>query len=1017
MGRVKYRAKILKIEGDNVHFSIPTEVFARTIPDFEGFDLADPLTLKADFLDIEKIFYLGSKGRLKNQFAKLVPEDVKTIFDPMCGTALFLAEMAKQGKRIIANDYSTAPFYTARAMFLKNKPNEEEFKAFLKSVNEVEGYYFQNAKKLFPILAGRKHAQKFIDGYILRAREAKFGHYYLGVLSACLLNWFGSFGGPYRKWSFAEFKSKLGFYAKQLRSFEIEGTVTNLDALTMEIPSVDMIYFDPPYSEKLFKYITKFGKLNAILLQKDWDKKEVTQDQVQALAEKLAGHCKYLFVSTSPACPIKWKALFERTKRQASQKRFALTGSGAIAASLPSAQQNKRRMSEILWVSVRKSEGEEQEKAEIEKAKADPFSVYPDESGDYSYMMHTHARGRSVHADLRIQSLGKEFLVGWTLMIQREGAIKEPILSMGDLRKINADSTKYYKINLQTGEWAEREKKSTKPGTTVRVELVATRKSPEPKSWMTFEGVVKPGVLGATKEFPGVFVIVDRGKAEYLSQKPWLHEYFFDGKVLKKGRFFFRQLRAWKTKKSDDEPDQQEILGSEVLWNHIADLNSRAFAVLKGEGMTDEEIRQWIEPQLIEVMKEMGLPAESEVSVDDPMNRGLKEEDILKAFVIPPGKEEGLGPELGWLCINPDDQIPYVLSNRAIEQGFLPPPTISALPKHWRKHVKTEEEYWTVKDKPKAFEMRKVLVKRWKEEGILSKAQKGDRDPFGKSVEKEAPVEVLWVGSRRDEWEAIEKARHRHDTCMECSHKPVLEIIWANGHGHAWFCWPCFVKWLGKETNPWSGKGDDVDYVKLVKDGEAAKKFADNRNPNIKEQLAEYFASEEIKGAAKEFEVFLERLKSEKDSKPESVGVSKAAVTEFRFTYQFWKGPKVVREGPTRERFLLWIKTGEKYLIFKLNDNILEADETGGMIREDNWGNEEYRKTGYVKPGTPLNPTTDTPSFIRLLGSGKAIMLIDKPELKKIQFKGKKLKGVFLFKRAEDHWYVERTPAEPGGET
>lgn len=1000
MQKVKHRAKIVKIEGDKIHYSVPTEVFEQTIPDFEGFVLADPLTLKADFLDIEKIFYLGSKGRLKTQFAKLVPEDVKTIFDPMCGTALFLAEMAKRGKTVIANDYSTAPFYTARAMFLKNKPGEEEFKAFLKSVKEVEGYYFQNAKKLFPILAGRKQAQKFIDGYILRAREAAFGHYYLGVLSACLLNWFGSFGGPYRKWSFAEFKSKLKLYAKQLRAFEVGGTVTNLDALTMEIPNVDMIYFDPPYSEKLFKYVAKFGKLNSMLLQKDWDKKEVTQEQVEKLAEKLAAHCKYLFVSTSPACPIKWKKLFERTKRQASQKRFALTGSGAIAASLPSAQQNKRRMSEILWVSVRKSEESDQEDLEVEKAKSDPFSVYPDESKDFGYMMHTHARGRSVHADLRIQNLGKEFLVGWTLMIQREGEIKEPILSMSELRKINADSTKYYKVNLQTGEWAKREKKGTKPGTTVRAELVATRKAPEPKSWMTFEGVVKPGVIGATKEFPGVFVIVDRGKAEYLSQKPWLHEYYFDGRVLKKGRFFFRQLRSWK-KKSDGEPPEQEILGSEVLWSHISDLNAQTFAVLQDQGMTDEEIREWIEPQLVEVKKEMNL----------------SEEDILKAFVIPPGKEEGLGPELGWLFINPDDQVPYVLSNRAIEQSFLPPPTISALPRHWRKHVKEEEAYWMVKDKKRASEMRKALVKRWKEEGVLSKAQKGDRDPFGKAVEKEAPTEVLWIGSKREEWEDVEKARHRHDQCMNCTHKPVLEIIWANGKAHAWFCWPCFVKWLGEEGNQWFGRGDDVDYVKIIKDGEAAKKFADNRSPNVKEQLAEYFASEEIKGLAKEFEVFLERLKTGKDSNAESVGVAKAAVTEFRFTYQFWKGPKVVREGPTRERFLLWIKTGEKFLIFRLNDNILETDETGGMIREDKWGNEEYRKTGYVKPGTPLNSTTDTPSFIRLLGSGKAIVLIDKPELKKIQFKGKKLKGMFLFKRAEDHWYVERTPAEPGGKT
>ncbi len=962
------RAKIEKIEGGKVHYSVPTGVLEHSMPDFEGYVLADPLTLKAEFLDIEKIFYLGSKRRLKDQFAKLVPDDVKTIFDPMCGASLFLAEMAKQGKTIIANDYSTAPFYVSRAIFLKSKPSAEVFKAFLDAVTPSEGYYFQNAKKLFPIIAGRKEIQKFIDGYILRAKDAQLGQYYLGVMAAALLDWFGSFGGPYQKRSLAKVRRKLTVYAKQLSAFEVEGTVTNLDALTMDIPSVDMIYFDPPYSEKLFKYVNKFGKLNSILLQKEWGRKEITQEQVEVLAEKLGRSAKYLFVSTSPACPIKWKKLWEKTSRAGSRKLFSLSGSGAIAASLSSAEANRRQMKEILWVTVKKSDEEQ----EIEKSLSDPFQVYPDESADYRYVFGTHAMGKSVHGDLRIENLGHKFLIGWTPAILREGTIKEPILTMSDLRKINSDSGRYYKINFQTGEWAAREKKGTKPGTTVRVELVSIRKAPHPKSWLVFEGVVKPGGVGATKNYPGVFVIADRGKAEYGSQKPWFHEYFFDGKILRKGRFFFRQLRSWKKKdEGEGDVEKQIVLGSDDLWSHMKDLNEQAISVLKGNGMTDEDIRDWIAPQLAEVQKEMGL----------------SKEEIMKAFIIPPGKDEGLGPELGWLFINPDDQIPYVLSDRAIKQNFLPPSTVSALPKHWRSHVPKEIQYWTIKDRTKASEMRKELVELWKGDGVLAKAEKGDRYPFGKGVEK---------------------ARHRHDQCMDCDHKPVLEIIWANGKGHAWFCWPCFVKWLGEETNPWSGKGDDVGSVKIISDGEASKKYADNRNPNVKEQLAEYFASEEIKGATKEFEVFLERLKDAKDSETPSTGVAKAAASEFHLTYQFWKGPKVVREGPSRERYLLWIKIGEKFLIFRLNDNILEANKSGGMFLDDAWGAEEYGKIGYVKPGAVLNPTKDTPSFIRLLDSGRVVVLRDTPELKEMDFEGDELREVVIFRREDDQWYVER---------
>jgi site-specific DNA-adenine methylase len=941
-------------------------------PDFGDFTLADPLTLKTDFLEIENLLYLGSKRRLKEQFAKLVPEDVKTVFDPMCGSSLFLAELAKRGKTIIANDYSTAPFMMSRAIFSKSKPGLEEFKAFVDSVREYEGYYFTNAKKLFPIVAGRIHTQKFIDGYIHQAHGIKHGDFYLGVLAGCLLYWWGAFGGPYRKWSFLQFKKNLFMYYKQLSKFDISGTVTNSDALKMDIPNVDMIYFDPPYSDKQFKYVSKYGKLNSILLQKDWGKNEITQEEVAAIAEKLSKHCKYLFISTNSGCPIQWKKLFGRSNRQSSRKKFTLTGSDAIASNLSGAEKNKRQIDHILWVSVRKSEkNQEMDEATssedeiVEKAKSDPFMIYPDESANYKYMMHSHFIGKGSHFDLRMENLDKKFLIGWTLFAMREGTIKEPVLTLADGRKINADSEKYYKINLQTGEWATREKKGAREP--VRIELVASRKTVGPVKWMDFEGVTKPGVIGGTKTYPGVFLIVDKGKVEYLSQKDsGLHEYWFDGKVLKNGRYLFRQLKAWSTKKSNDgnESGRFEIIGSGGLWEYMKKLNHQTVEVLKLNGMTDKQIQEWIEPQLAEAMKEMNL----------------SKEEIQKAFIIPPGKEEGLGPEVGWLFINPDDQVPYVLSARAIDQKFLPLSPASALPKHWRDHVAPEEEYWVSCDKSVALERRKNLVERWKEEGIIGRAEKGDRNPFKKSVEK---------------------ARHRHDQCMECSKPPDLEILWADGRGHAWFCWPCFVKWVDEEER-------EVISAKLVKDGEASKKYADNHNPVISDQVKEFISSKNAKGTIEEFKAFVKWLT-----------VQKAATTdtEFHLTYQFWKGQKVAQNGSSMKRFLLWVKNEKKYLIFQLNDNILSVDEINGMLLMDEWGEDEYIAKGYVKPGGPLNPTKDVPSFIRSLDSGKVIILTDEPDLKKIQLDGKELNGVFLFEKAEDHWTIEKVKSDSAKET
>ena len=62
---------------------------------------------------------------------------------------------------------------------------------------------------------------------------------------------------------------------------------------------------------------------------------------------------------------------------------------------------------------------------------------------------------------------------------------------------------------------------------------------------------------------------------------------------------------------------------------------------------------------------------------------------------------------------------------------------------------------------------------------------------------------------------------------MECDAVPTKEVLWAEGMGHAWFCDKCFNIW--KEQD---GK-DDICSLKVITDGEAAKKFADNKNPNL----------------------------------------------------------------------------------------------------------------------------------------------------------------------------------------
>ncbi len=77
----------------------------------------------------------------------------------------------------------------------------------------------------------------------------------------------------------------------------------------------------------------------------------------------------------------------------------------------------------------------------------------------------------------------------------------------------------------------------------------------------------------------------------------------------------------------------------------------------------------------------------------------------------------------------------------------------------------------------------------------------------------------------------IDKAKYKRTECMECSAPPTVEVLWAEGMAHAWFCEKHFKEWATKGD----GKGE-VNSVKAIQDGEANMKFSDNKSPNIEDE-------------------------------------------------------------------------------------------------------------------------------------------------------------------------------------
>ena len=115
---------------------------------------------------------------------------------------------------------------------------------------------------------------------------------------------------------------------------------------------------------------------------------------------------------------------------------------------------------------------------------------------------------------------------------------------------------------------------------------------------------------------------------------------------------------------------------------------------------------------------------------------------------------------------------------------------------------------------------------------------KADRDSG--ELEDIAAPEILRLAREFAQEKNIQiEKRHSREKCMECNQPPVYECLWAEGIGHAWFCKEHFKEW----ATTGDGKGEIIS-VKEVKDGIVAKKFGDNRNPNIWAELKAEFAKE-----------------------------------------------------------------------------------------------------------------------------------------------------------------------------
>ncbi|MHC1572275.1 MAG: hypothetical protein ACXQTL_05960 [Methanosarcinales archaeon] len=151
------------------------------------------------------------------------------------------------------------------------------------------------------------------------------------------------------------------------------------------------------------------------------------------------------------------------------------------------------------------------------------YTQYPPAGKKVRYVIQAHFRGKTLHLDFRLEV--NDHLVGWTLMAPTAESPEQPVTTMEQARDFLRRAT--WKFNDEPG----------MKGYKVRAET----KSMIPKAWLDVEGVKPPGSVGATKNFPGVFVIVDKGYWLPGVLKPYFFEYFLYGRKFH-GRFVVRTL-------------------------------------------------------------------------------------------------------------------------------------------------------------------------------------------------------------------------------------------------------------------------------------------------------------------------------------------------------------------------------------------------------------------------------------------------------------------------------------------
>ncbi|GAH50555.1 unnamed protein product [marine sediment metagenome] len=112
-----------------------------------------------------------------------------------------------------------------------------------------------------------------------------------------------------------------------------KGKIFNKNILNETIPGADVIYFDPPYfpagPQEAINYFKHYVHANSVLMQKKFEEKDPTKEDIINFLPKLAGKTNLLIVSTSSPSAINWGRELSKLKKNVKMIGISKTSTGS----------------------------------------------------------------------------------------------------------------------------------------------------------------------------------------------------------------------------------------------------------------------------------------------------------------------------------------------------------------------------------------------------------------------------------------------------------------------------------------------------------------------------------------------------------------------------------------------------------------------------------------------------------------------------------------------------------------